>query len=398
MNPGADRPRRKTVLALIALAGVIGFLAALALWAERQLLEEDTWVDTSTELLEDEEIRDALAAFMVDALYSEVDVEAELQQGLPPRLAPLAGPAAAGLRELSDRAARRALQRPRVQDVWEQLNRGAHERLIALVEDDSGQPVTLDLGEIVTSLGEQQGIEVADRIPPDAAEIEVLPADKLSAAQGAVNLLKGLAVALTALALLLFALAVYLARGWRRGALRAVGFAFLVVGVAVLVARGLAGNVLVDSLAGTASVEPAIEHTWEIGTSLLAASGSGLIVYGLFLLLGAWLAGPGPLASGVRRAITPVLERRSVAYAALALLLVLLFWWSPTPGFERLPTSLILIALLVAGLEALRHKAIADFPDQTWEGATERWGAAVRSWRQRRPQTRPPQRRPDESS
>jgi hypothetical protein len=373
------RGHRKLVVAMIAIGALIGLLAVFAVWAQRQLLEEDTWVDTSTELLEDDEIRDTLATFMVDALYENVDVQAVLEQRLPPDLQQLAGPASAGLRQLTDTASKEALQRPRVQDTWENLNRSAHKRLIALVEDDSGEPVTLDLGEIVTQVGEENGLDVADRIPPDAAEIEVLPANKLSTAQDAVKLLKGLAIVLTLLALLLWALAVYLARGWRREALRAVGFAVLVVGVATLVIRGLAGNAVTDSLASTASVEPAVANTWEIGTSLLADSGTALLFYGLIILIGTWLAAPGRAARDARRAITPVLERRSVAYAVLGLILLLLFWWSPTPGLERLPTALILIALSIAGLEGLRHVAVRDFPEETWEGASSRWGAAIRS-------------------
>lgn len=373
------RSRRAPVYALLVFASLLAFLAAFAIWANRQLLESDTWVETSTELLEDAEVREALSNFMVDELYSNVDVQAELQAALPPQLAGLAGPAAAGLRQLTDTAANEALQRPRVQDLWENLNRDAHEKLIEVVEEDSDEPVTLDLGEIVTQLGEQNGLDVGSRLPPDAGQIEVLPPDELSTAQSVVKLLKGIAIVLTLVALVLFALAIYLARGWRREALRAIGFALIVVGIAVMVARGLAGDLVVDSLASTASVEPAVEDTFEIGTSLLADGGGALIFYGVFILLGTWLAGPGGLARDARRAIAPVLERRPVAYAALALILLLLFWWSPTPGFERLPTSLLLVALLVVGLEALRRQAVKDFPNETWEGATERWGAAARS-------------------
>jgi hypothetical protein len=67
-----------------------------------------------------------------------------------------------------------------------------------------------------------------------------------------------------------------------------------------------------------------------------------------------------------------------VAYSALALFLLLLFVWSPTPGFHRLPTALLLIALAIIGLEFLRHRAVADFPEETWEGATERWEVVLR--------------------
>jgi hypothetical protein len=377
--PSTPRQRRGVVYALIGLASILAFLAVFAIWANRQLLETDTWTDTSTELLEDEEIRGQVADFMVESLYANVDVQAELQQALPPRLQPLAGPAAAGVRELSIRLANRALERPRVQQLWEDANRALHENLIDVVQHGGDQDVNLNLGTIVSQVGDQVGIETAGRIPPEATEIEVLPNDELSAAQKALKALRGLAIVLTAAALLLFGAAIYLARGWRREAVRAVGFAFIGVGIVVLVARSLAGDLVVESLSSTEAVQPAVTNTWEIGTSLLSAQGGAMLFYGLFIVIGAWLAGPTGFARSARRAITPVLERRVVAYSALGLILLLLFVWSPTPGFERLPTALLLIALAVVGLEFLRRRAIDDFPNETWEGATERWSSALRS-------------------
>jgi hypothetical protein len=373
------RQRRGLVFTLIAVASVIGFLAVFAVWANRQLLETDTWTDTSSKLLEDDEIRTQVSYFMVDALYANVDVQAELQQALPPRLQPLAGPAAAGLRELSLRLADQALQRPRVQELWEDANRQAHQTLIDVVRHGGDEDVSLDLGTIVNQLGQQLGVDVANRIPPGVAQIEVLPNDKLSAAQKAVKALRGLAIVLTLIALALFGLAIYLAQGWRREALRTIGFAFIGIGIVVLVMRSLAGDALVNSLASTEAVKPAVADTWSIGTSLLNDQGGAMIFYGLFIVIGAWLSGPTGFARSARRAIAPILERRAIAYFVLAIILLLLFWWSPTPGFQRLPTALLLIALSIVGLEFLRNRAIKDFPNETWETASERWSSTLRS-------------------
>lgn len=375
----SPRRRRGAVYTLIVVASLIGFLAVFAIWANRQLLQTDQWTDTSTKLLENDEIRSQVAATMVDTLYANVDVQTELQSALPPRLQPLAGPAAAGLRELSLRLANQALQRPRVQQLWEDANRAMHTQLINVVEHDSSENVNLDIGTIVTQLGDQLGVDVAGRIPPGAAQIEILPSDKLSPIQTAVKILRGLAIVLTILALALFGLAIYLAEGWRREALRSVGFAFIVVGVLVLVVRKLAGDAVVNSLASTEAVKPAIVNTWSIATDLLSAQGGGMIFYGLFILIGAWLSGPMGVARNARRAITPILENRAVAYSALGLILLLLFLWSPTPGFQHLPTALLLIVLSIVGLEFLRHKAITDFPDETWERGSARWSSAARS-------------------
>lgn len=378
--PKAARPRRGVVFALIAVASIVAFLAVFAVWAKRQLLESETWTNTSTQLLEDEDIQTAVATFTVDTLFTNVPVEEQVQAALPPRAAPAAGPIAAAIRQLANTLALRALQSPKVQELWEEANQRAHSQLLNVVEKGGSEDVTLDLGDIVNQLGEQVGVsDAASKLPPEAAQIEIFSNDDLAAVQDVIDLLETLAWVLTAVALLLFALAVYLAVGWRRVALRDVGWAFIGVGIAVLVVHSLAGSALTDHLADTASVEPAIDSTWSIGTSLLQDGGGALIFYGILIVLGAWLAAPSGLGRTVRREIAPVLASRATAYGALALLLLLLFWWSPTPGFDRLPTSILIILLMVGGVEALRHQAIRDFPEETWDVGLDRWRGRVQS-------------------
>ena len=199
-----------------------------------------------------------------------------------------------------------------------------------------------------------------------------------------VNLIETLAIVLTVLAILLFALAIYLARGWRREALRAVGFGLIVVGLAVAVARSLAGNVVVDALASTASVEPAVKDTWEIGTSLLSDGAGAMVFYGIVIVLGAWLAGPTGIARGARKMFAPVLNHPGMAWGLLVAILLILFWWAPTEGFRRLPISLLIIALFVIGFAVLRRQTVREFPDETWERGSQRWREAGSSLFQRR--------------
>jgi hypothetical protein len=373
------RQRRGLVRTLIVVASLLAFLAAFAIWANRQLLETDTWTNTSSELLENPEIRSQVSDYMVDTLYANVDVQTELQAALPPRLQPLAGPASAGIRQLAIKLANQALERPRVQQLWEDANRTAQSTLLKVVEHGGDEPVTLDIGTIVDQLGQQLGVSAAGKLPPSVAQIQVVSNDDLVKVNKLLDLMRTLAWVLTVLALGLFGLAIYLAKGWRREAFRSVGFAFIVVGILVLVVRTVAGNALIDHLATTEAVRPAVTATWEIGTSLLNAQGGALIFYGLFILIGAWLSGPTGLGRRARRAITPILERRVIAYSALGLILLLLFIWSPTPGFERVPTALLLIALAIVGLEFLRHKAITDFPNETWDAGSQRWSNALNS-------------------
>jgi hypothetical protein len=393
--------RRALPIALIVLASVIGFCSVFALWAERQALETETWTRTSTELLENEEIRDAVADFLIAELYANVDVEGQIEKLLPPDIKGLAGPAAGGLRQAGTQAAQRALEQPKVQGLWEDANRAAHEQLLAVIDDrseavsTSGGNVVLDLKPIVARIGTQLGVggNLAQKLPPDAAQLQVMRSDELESVQEGVSLLRTLAWVLTVVTLALYAFAIYLARGRRRETLRAVGFAFVAVGVLVLFAHGIAGNVVVGALTSTAASEPAADATWTIATSLLVATGHAIIAYGVVIVLAAWLAGPSASATWVRRGITPYLRQPRIAYSVLALVLVLLFWWDPTEATDRLGPSLLLIGFLALGTEVLRRQVIREFPDHVtmWspEGTAQQIAQRMRERRERRATTAP---------
>ena len=369
--------RRALPLVLIVLATIIGIVSVFALWAKRQLLETETWGDTSEELIQNAEIQDALADFIVTTIYDNVDVEAELGNRLPPQLAPLAGPVSGALRNAADDIALRALEQPEVQQLFVSASEAAQSRLIALVEDrgefvsTTGGDVTLDLTSVVESVTSQLGIGegLAARLPADASSIEITQSEELETAQRAVNALQTLAYVLTALTLLLFAAAIFLAGDRRRETLRIVGIAFIIVGVVVLFVRGLAGDAVVSSLSEAAANDAAVAATWTIGTSLLLETGQSIIAYGIVILLAAWLDGPTTWATSIRRAITPYLRQPRYAYGGLAALLVLLFWWDPVIATHRLVPSLLLIAFAVLGTEMLRRQVIREFPDRVTTGS-----------------------------
>lgn len=400
---GTAKTRRRTSIGLIVLASVLGFFSVFAVWAERQALETDTWTETSSELLANEDIRDALSDFLVNELYTNVDVQGEIEKRLPRDVKGLSGPAAGGLRQVAGQASRRALEQPKVQALWEEANRAAHEQLLAVIDDENevvstdGGVVTLHLEPIVRRIAAQLGIggDVASKLPPEAAELEVLRSDELESVQSGVKLLRTLAFVLTALTLVLYGVAIYIAPGWRREALRSVGFAFVAVGALVLFAHGIAGNAVTSSLSDTDVSEPAVEAAWNIGTSLLTETGQAIIGYGIVIVLAAWLAGPTRAATWIRHAVTPYLRQPAYVYGGLAVLLVLIFWWSPTEATRRLGLSLILIVLLALGVEILRRQVIREFPDRvatgTPTGTAQRLADTVRQARERRtPSAAPP--------
>jgi hypothetical protein len=364
-------PRTRTILAwvLFALGTLVIFVGSLTLWVKRQALDTDAWVDTSTNLLEDDEVRMALSVYIVDQLYTSADPQGVLEERLPTNLQGLAGPIAGALRQPAVEGVDRFLQRPRVQEVWETANRVAHEELMAVLEDDTrgnittgSGVVTLNLRTLVINIGEELGFgdELEARLPADAGQIVLLESDELEAAQTGVKLIKWLSWLVILIALACYAGAVWLARG-RRSMLRNIGAALLFVGVLLLVIRRLVGNYIVDALASGESVRDAVGNTWIIGTSLLSAVAWALIIYGLAILIGTWLAGPMRYAARARGAIAPTLrDRPGVAWGILGVLYLLLVLWAPVPALENWPGILLLGALVALGFEAFRRVAIGD--------------------------------------
>ena len=142
------RTHRVVVPILLALASLALFTGAFAVWVNRQALNTDNWKTTSSKLLADKQVQAALAPYLVDQLFTNVDVTGAIQQRLPSNLQVLAGPASAGLRQLADRSAPKLLARPRVQDAWVTANAAAHQQLLRII--NGGGPVVSTSGGKVT--------------------------------------------------------------------------------------------------------------------------------------------------------------------------------------------------------------------------------------------------------
>lgn len=359
---------KRRVLAWVALglALLLLLVGSLTVWVKRQALDTDNWVQASSQLLEDEEVRAVVAAELVDALFSGPDVEGRIQNALPPELAGLAGPATGLLREAAVPAAERFLARPATQQLWEQANRIAHERLIALLDgDDEGRLLTssdgdvvLDLRPLITRLGNRIGVEPA--LEGDAGVITVLESERLGPAQDAVKAIRTLSVLMVIGVVLLIALALYLGDGIRRKLLVTLALGAIAIGAVLLIVRRVVGDAVVDSLADPVNRE-AGTAVWLIGTDLLRDLAIALIVDGLVLFAGAWLAGPARLAVAARRRLAPAVRDHMLwVWGAVVAVFLALLAWGPTSGDRRLLGVVVLAALVAAGVEILRRQILQE--------------------------------------
>jgi hypothetical protein len=366
-------PHSWLVRALIGLATVLGVVAIFAVWANRQLLDTGSWTRTNVKLIESPPIRSAVSGYLTDQLYANVDVAGELKKGLPSQLQPLANPAAGALRDVVQKAVELLLERAEVQELWRKANEITHAELVRLVENrervvrlPGGGAVVLDLRPMLGEVAKQVGASpsIVEKIPPKVAQIHIVSSSQLRTMQNAVNLLRGLALALPPLVVALYVLAVYLARGRRRHTLIAIGVALIAAGLVALVARGIAGRKVVDALATTEAVRPAAQAAWSIGTSTLADVAWSTVLLGIPLILAGVLAGPTRTAVSVRRVAAPYLrDRPDVAFGALGMLLLLLFAWGPIGATRSLSGIAIIVVLAVVGMEALRRQVARELPD-----------------------------------
>jgi hypothetical protein len=255
-----------------------------------------------------------------------------------------------------------------------------------------GGEVELHLRPLIIQVADQLGLggNIADKIPPDAGTLKILRSDQLGLAQTIAMVIRGLALVTSLLAVALLALAIYLSRGYRWVTVLASGIALILVGIVVLILRDVAGNVLVRELADP-TAKPAADAVWSIGTSLLASLAREVIVFGIFFVIGAWLASPHRSSVAARRFLTPILRDYPVAVYSVLGVLGLIWILDAVGGTRAVLLRLSLISLAAVGIYQLRRMSMAEFPDANLGEMTARARERMRSRTRRGPRAAAPE-------
>jgi hypothetical protein len=376
---GGGAPHRIWVRVILVLATVLAILSIVSIWANRQLMNPTNWSKTSTAQLRKQTVRSAVSGYLIDQLYANVDVQERLKSGLPPQLAPLAGPLSGALHNLAEQGAERALELPRVQDAWRTANYAADQTLVTIVKGGgsrvqiNGGTVSLNLHQIVADIALQLGLpaSVADKLPPSVASLKIVTSSQLGLVRSLAKTLHALALWLTIVTFLLYALAMFLARGYRRSTLIWVGSSLVVAGLFVLLARKIGQGQLVSAITSDASIEPAANDAYSVATSLMVQVSSAAIIIGIPLILAALLAGPARWAVSARRFLAPHFrEHPGLPYWIAAGLLALFFLWGPIPATRNPLEMLIFTILALVGAHVLRGQIAEEFPDLPQSSST----------------------------
>ncbi|HEX6620490.1 MAG TPA: hypothetical protein VF024_12560 [Solirubrobacteraceae bacterium] len=325
---------RAGVVVLLVLATLLWTVGIVAVWAQRQMLDTQNWVQTS------------------------------------------------------DRPARgRQPQRPegarqrRCADGLEKANRAAHQSLLKVLNGDvaRGGTVTLNLHDLIAQgrRGHRpatRGCRSAAGEPPAAAGAQ----DRQDRGRAeALQTAKRLIIVIIVVAVLLMAGAIALSTDRRRTVI-ACGGCVLFAGVAVLALRRIGGDVAVNALAEAPNARPAVRAVFAIGTSLLTDAAWGSIVFGLFVVTGGWLVGSGRRATVLRRVSAPALREHATAFrVGLGLLLLLLVAWGPVPWTRSFWPLLVFAIAAFVWLERVRRVTLAEFGDvpagELGRSVRERW-------------------------
>jgi hypothetical protein len=401
------RWRAPVAAVLITVGCVLAPVSVLAVWAASQVSDTDRYVANMAPLIRDPAIQHALSARITAEIESRLDVGALVSStsaelagdhlpGLSALLSNFSGPITSGVNNLVGTTVARAVASPAVATVWDTANRTAHAGLVKVLSGQGNGTFTVVNGEVVLSLGPlvtqvkqdlvARGLTIADKIPAVNPTFPLFEAPNLAKAQQGYRLITTLRWVLPFLALALLAAGIWVARRHRRallGAALGLSASMLVLAIALAIARAI----YLNSVPPTVLPPDAAAVLYDTLIGFVREGLRVLLVIGLVVAAGAFLAGPSSAAVATRRGVGsgigwlrargdraglhagPVsgwtfAHKRLLRVAAVAVAgLIFVFWGQPSVALVIWLAVLLLVALGVIELLGGRPPRPAGVPD-----------------------------------
>lgn len=309
---GRRRWRRLAVALLIVLGCVITAGASVTVWLKSVALNTDTFVATVGPLSRNPAVALAIGDFAVDALFQGINAEQEIADALPEEAGFLAAPLVGAMESFSRDIAAEVISSDVFNAIWTTAIRLAHEAALSLLRDEGGLfyiskgEVTIDLSDLLGTVQDRlasTGLAFLEDLPisEDSGKIVVYQAAQLAEIQQALNLLDRAGILLPLLALLAFGIAIWVSL-WRRRTLLYIGVGLsLTMALSLLVFGWVRSQILAE--VSSELYRDAVEAVWQIITGGLIGQTILLLVIGLAIAAGAFLAGPDRRAVAVRSAV-----------------------------------------------------------------------------------------------
>jgi len=389
---------------LIVLGCILAPVAVLGVWGANQVTNTDRFVANMAPLIHEPAIQHALSTRITTEITSRIDVQATANQAATqaaqahlPRLATLlhtfSGQIASGINGAIGAAVSRIVASPAMAAVWTQSLRTAHTGVVRVLSGQGGGALSVQNDEVVLNLGPlitqakqllvARGLTIVNNLPTVNATFPLFEAHNLSKAQQGYRLILTLKWVLPFLALALLALGVYVARRHRRaliGAALGLAASMLVLGIALTIFR----SAYLNSIPANVSHDAA-GALYDTLIRFIRQGLRVLLVVGLVIAAGAFLAGPSVTAVRIRKGVVsgidwlrargeragvrtgPVGEwigahKAGLRVGAIALVgVIFVFWGHPTAAVVIWLVVLLLVLLglieLLGGRPAGRQAA-----------------------------------------
>jgi len=264
-----SRARRLLVGLLIFLSCLAVVVTGLTLWTHYTVMNTDGYMNLVGPIGKDPEAIQNLSEYVGGQVVAATDLQQRVTDALPDRVQLLAGPITSYVEDFITKGANKVLSSPRAYELWLEVNRRGHEKIVALLRGETtnayiaGSDVKLNLLPLVSQVllwvderlpgglsdrlnppviepgtDPEAGIqEVANwsgkPLPSDFGQITLLQADALGPAQTAVKWFDRLTWVLPLVTVALIALTIWLSRRRARTAI-AIGIG---AAVAIFVTR-----------------------------------------------------------------------------------------------------------------------------------------------------------------
>jgi hypothetical protein len=138
-RPSLGRRVRGPVAVLLVIVTTLMVTVSLGgVWARRNALNTDRWVQTVGPIADDAAVQEALGRYLTGQVMTAIDPEAFFEDVLPDRGQILAVPLTNALRGFVNDQVDSFLSSDAFSDLWVAANRRVHARVVALLEGDEG--------------------------------------------------------------------------------------------------------------------------------------------------------------------------------------------------------------------------------------------------------------------
>jgi len=384
------RARNFLVGVLVVLSCLAVVVTGVAWWAHYTVLNTDGYINLVGPVGKDPQAIKSLSDYVAGQVVTATDLEQRTAEALPPKAQFLAGPITAAVDKFITDGTAKVLSTPQAYDLWIKINTVAHEKIVALLRGDTtstyiqGNDVKLDTiplisqvlvwvdGKLPGALGTKFSPPViAPGTPPDQAiqqvsawtgrplpadfgQITLLQSDSLGPAQTAVRWFDTLIWVVLAVAIVLIALTIWLSRH-RRRTLIELGIGAAIALILTRVIAKQASTAIVDSLHSGSTVT-VLRGVVNAALGPLTTLTIWIVVIGILVAVGAWIAGRRDVQVAVVSAGKRVVQTEDDTFAAD----------SPITDWVERYAQWLRIAGLVAGLVVLVVATSSWFAIVVW--------------------------------